>query len=35
VLLADLLGYQHRDLAHRRKVADQLTAEAQMLGLYD
>ena len=35
VLLADLLEYQHRDLAHRRKVADRLTAEAQRLGLYD
>ena len=35
VLLADLLAYQHRDLAHRRKVADQLTGEAQRLGLYD
>ena len=35
VLLADLLEYQHRDLAHRRKVADQLTGEAQRLGLYD
>jgi len=33
--IADLLEYQHRDLAHRRKVADQLTGEAQRLGLYD
>ena len=35
VLLTDLLEYKHRDEAHRRKIADQLTAEAQELGLYD
>lgn len=35
VMLVDVLEYQHRDSAHRRKIADQLTAEAQRLGLYD
>jgi excisionase family DNA binding protein len=33
VLLADLLAYQRIDNVHRRAVADELTAEAQRLGL--
>lgn len=33
VLLADLFDYKHRDEADRRAIADELTAEAQNLGL--
>jgi excisionase family DNA binding protein len=33
VLAADLLAYKERDSAHRREVADELAAEAQMHGL--
>ena len=33
VLLTDLLNYKHRDDAERRSIADELTAEAQHLGL--
>jgi len=35
VLLADLVEYQHRDQARRQTILDELTAEAQELGLYD
>ncbi|MCP3958530.1 MAG: helix-turn-helix domain-containing protein [bacterium] len=33
--LADLLEYKRRDTAHREEILDQLTAEAQEMGLYD
>jgi excisionase family DNA binding protein len=33
VLLADLLAYKRIDNAHRRAIADELTSEAQRLGL--
>jgi excisionase family DNA binding protein len=33
VMVADLLAYKERDAAHRNKVADELAAEAQKLGL--
>ncbi len=35
VLLADLLSYKQRDLLRRRRIAAELTAEAQAMGLYD
>jgi excisionase family DNA binding protein len=33
IMVADLLTYRERDSAHRKKVADELAAEAQKLGL--
>ncbi len=33
VLLTDIIDYKHRDEAERRSIADELTAEAQRLGL--
>lgn len=33
--LADLLEFKRRDTAHREETLDQLTAEAQDMGLYD
>ena len=33
VLLTDVIDYKHRDEAERRAIADELTAEAQRLGL--
>ena len=33
VLLTDIIDYKHRDEAERRAIADELTAEAQRLGL--
>ena len=33
VLLTDLIDYKHRDDAERRSIANELTAEAQRLGL--
>ncbi len=35
VWLADLLAYKQRDLLRRRRIAAELTAEAQEMGLYD
>ena len=35
VWLADLLSYKQRDLLHRRRIAAELTAESQEMGLYD
>ncbi len=35
VRLADLLSYKQRDLSRRRRIAAELTAEAQTMGLYD
>lgn len=35
VRLADLLSYKQRDLLHRRRIAAELTAESQDMGLYD
>lgn len=33
--LSDLLEFKHRDAARREDILDQLTAEAQEMGLYD
>ncbi len=33
--LADLLAYKQRDLPRRRRIAAELTAESQEMGLYD
>lgn len=33
ILLADVIAYKHHDEAERREIADELTAEAQRLGL--
>lgn len=33
VLVADLVAYKEHDAAHHKKVADELSAEAQKLGL--
>lgn len=33
VLAADLIAYKERDATHRKNVADELTSEAQKLGL--
>ncbi len=35
VWLADLLSYKQRDLLRRRRIASELTAESQAMGLYD
>ena len=35
ILLPDLLEYKQRDDDHRHAILDELTAEAQELGLYD
>ena len=35
IRLDDLLAYKRRDLARRRKILSELTAEAQEMGLYD
>ena len=35
ILLADIIDYKNRDEAERRAIADELTAEAQRLGLDD
>ncbi len=35
VWLADVLSYKQSDLLHRRRIAAELTAESQELGLYD
>jgi excisionase family DNA binding protein len=33
VLLADLMAFKHREATHRRRILDQLTADAEDLGL--
>ena len=35
IRLDDLLAYKRRDLARRRQILSELTAEAQEMGLYD